>query len=62
MEDNYREVKKEEPCLKLIHMDQVEVKKLNGSFIRSYHTGRSPLFREILERVRPPWCCRSLQS
>ena len=28
MEDNYREVKKAEPCLKLIHMYQVEVEEI----------------------------------
>ena len=32
MEDNYREVKKAEPCLKLIHMDQVEVEKIEWLF------------------------------
>lgn len=32
MEDNYREVKKAEPCLKLIHMDQVEVKEIEWLF------------------------------
>ena len=32
MEDNYREVKKAEPCLKLIHMDQVEVEEIEWLF------------------------------
>lgn len=32
MEDNYKEVKKEEPCLKLIHMDQVEVEEIEWLF------------------------------
>lgn len=32
MEDNYKEVKKEEPCLKLIHMDQVEVEEIERLF------------------------------
>ena len=32
MEDNYKEVKKAEPCLKLIHMDQVEVEELECLF------------------------------
>ena len=32
MEDNYREVKKAEPCLKLIHMDQVEVEEIKWLF------------------------------
>ena len=29
MEENYREIKKAEPCLKLINMDQVEVEKID---------------------------------
>lgn len=32
MEENYREVKKAEPCLKLIHMDQVEVEEIEWLF------------------------------
>lgn len=32
MEENYREVKKAEPCLKLIHMDQVEVEEIKWLF------------------------------
>lgn len=32
MEDNYREIKKAEPCLKLIHMDQVEVEEIEWLF------------------------------
>lgn len=32
MEDNYKEVKKEEPCLKLIYMDQVEVEEIEWLF------------------------------
>lgn len=32
MEDNYKEVKKAEPCLKLIHMDQVEVEEIECLF------------------------------
>lgn len=32
MEDNYREVKKVEPCLKLIHMDLVEVEEIEWLF------------------------------
>ena len=32
MEDNYKEVKKEEPCLKLIQMDQVEVEEIEWLF------------------------------
>ena len=32
MEDNYREVKKAEPCLKLINMDQVEVEEIEWLF------------------------------
>lgn len=32
MEDNYKEVKKAEPCLKLIHMDQVEVEEIEWLF------------------------------
>lgn len=39
MEDNYREVKKAEPCLKLIHMDQVEVEEIEWLFL-SLHTIR----------------------
>ena len=36
MEDNYREVKKAEPCLKLIHMDQVEVEEIEWLFYDDY--------------------------
>lgn len=36
MEDNYREVKKAEPCLKLIHMDQVEVEEIEWLFYREF--------------------------
>lgn len=32
MEENYREVKKAEPCLKLIYMDQVEVEEIEWLF------------------------------
>ena len=32
MEEHYREVKKAEPCLKLIHMDQVEVEEIEWLF------------------------------
>ena len=32
MEENYREVKEAEPCLKLIRMDQVEVEEIEWLF------------------------------
>ena len=37
MEDNYREVKKAEPCLKLIHMDQVEVEEIEWLGSLTHH-------------------------
>ena len=40
MEDNYREVKKAEPCLKLIHMDQVEVEEIEWLFYPFIQYGR----------------------
>ena len=53
MEDNYREIKKAEPCLKLIHMDQVEVEEIEWLFIPSYHIGKVTIIPgRVLERGR----------
>lgn len=50
MEDNYREVKKAEPCLKLIHMDQVEVEEIEWLFYPFIPYGKVTIIQEILER------------
>ncbi len=53
MEDNYREIKKAEPCLKLIHMDQVEVEEIEWLFYPFIPYGKvtiiqgDPGYREI---------------
>lgn len=49
MEDNYREVKKAEPCLKLIHMDQVEVEEIESVnvWMRSKRKKRKQKKREM---------------
>lgn len=45
MEDNYREVKKAEPCLKLIHMDQVEVEEIEWLFYPFIPYGKVTIIR-----------------
>ncbi len=58
MEDNYREVKKAEPCLKLIHMDQVEVEEIewlfypfipygNATIVKFCMSGACPVGQEV---------------
>ena len=59
MEDDAREVKKAEACLKLIHMDQVEVEEMRWLFYPFIPYGKVAVLQGDPGEGRAPlWCCR----